>query len=124
MDQLDSEVSDFSNVAARTNNPMCKCGRRSRILTAFTLPNFGRRFYTCGNYVVRFLLFFSHNPCFFLIFSHNCVAGLFHLIWCFLIQLGMVFSWVYAVSRYIAKLGWGLLGILPVVFSWRSSSLT
>ncbi|KAE8022706.1 hypothetical protein FH972_008487 [Carpinus fangiana] len=51
MDQSNSEVSDFSDAGAGTNNPMCKCGRRSRILTAFTLPNIGRRFYTCENYV-------------------------------------------------------------------------
>ncbi|KAE8008987.1 hypothetical protein FH972_005445 [Carpinus fangiana] len=52
MDQSDSKVCDLSDAGARTNtgagtnNPMCKCGRRSRILTAFTLPNFDN--HGCG----------------------------------------------------------------------------
>ncbi|KAE8124787.1 hypothetical protein FH972_019640 [Carpinus fangiana] len=48
MDEAYSEVID---AGTGTSNPMCKCGRRARILTAFTLRNFGKRFYTCGNYV-------------------------------------------------------------------------
>ncbi|KAE7997765.1 hypothetical protein FH972_002369 [Carpinus fangiana] len=48
MEEAYSEVID---TGTRTTNPMCKCGKRSRILTAFTVTNFGRRFYTCVNFV-------------------------------------------------------------------------
>jgi hypothetical protein len=66
MDEAYSEVFD---AGTGTSNPMCKCGKRARILTTFTLRNFGKRFYTCGTYVVRFFFFFailSRNPAFYL----------------------------------------------------------
>jgi hypothetical protein len=90
MDQANCELID---AGTRTNNLMCKCGRRSHILTTFTLPNFGKMFYTCGNSKIFFCIF-SRNPILDLIFSRN--YGLFYLILVFdSIGYDMVFSWVF-----------------------------
>jgi hypothetical protein len=58
MDQSDSEVNEVTGAGAGTNNSKSKYGRKSHILTAFMLRIFGKRFYTCENYVVRFFAFF------------------------------------------------------------------
>jgi hypothetical protein len=57
MDQADSEVNEVIDAGTGTNNPMFKCGKRSCTLTAFMLPNFGKMFYTCENYVERIFFF-------------------------------------------------------------------
>jgi hypothetical protein len=88
MDEAYIEVFD---AGTGTSIPMCKCGKRARILTAFTLRNFGKRFYTCGTYVVRFFYFFCNfilqprilfdlGICFFCNFSRNPIC---YLTWVF-----------------------------------------
>jgi hypothetical protein len=91
MDQADSEVNEVIDAGTGTNNPMFKCGKRSCTLTAFMLPNFGKMFYTCVNYVERIFFFFF----FFCIFSRNPALDLIlgYFDW---VMYGMVYSSVFA----------------------------
>jgi hypothetical protein len=43
---------------ATFGKPMCRCGVPACLKTSFTKENFGRRFYGCVNYDVRFFLLF------------------------------------------------------------------
>jgi hypothetical protein len=132
MDEAYSEVFD---AGTGTSNPMCKCGKRARILTAFTLRNFGKRFYTCGTYVVRIFFFFCNfisqprilfdlGICFFCNFSRNPVC---YLTWVF------GFLAIFLATQHFFFLSWDIDSLqffsqpsvlfdLGIRFFWQFSS--